>query len=431
MISANIKEKIKKLKNREIFVKIVDFLELPDIIILMGMRQTGKTSLLLLAINHLLKTIPETNLFYFSLEESLVLNSFNKNQKELEKIINAQVIDDKYPCYIFIDEIQHLDNPTGFLKYYYDNFTNYKFIATGSSSFELRKKFKDSLAGRKKIISVHPLSFKEFLLFKEINIDLDKAPESEVESSLVNSLWEEFIVYGGHPKIANLKTEELKKEELNDIYSSYLQRDIRDIGNIKNVSAYNNLIQMLGVQCGNLVSVKNISDNSDLNQITLKKYLFLLEKSFVLTLLKPFYKNKIKEITKMPKIYFEDLGIRNFAVSDFRSLSLRSDVGALTENFIYNELQKKLKVSEVIYFWRTIGMQMEVDFVLKKGQELIPVEVKYQNFNQPNIPSGLKNFILEYKPKKAIVVTKNFQAKINYENCEIVFMPIYVFYIEK
>ena len=427
MISANIKERIKKLINREIFTKIMDFLELPDIVILMGMRQTGKTSLLLMTIDHLLKTVPETNLFYFSLEDSLVLDSFNKNQKELEKIIGAQKIDDKYSCYIFIDEVQHLNDPTRFLKYYHDNFSNYKFVVTGSSSFELRKKFKDSLAGRKKIINVHPLSFREFLLFKEIEIDLDKAVKSNVESGRISALWEEFMIYGGHPKISNLSAEDLKREELNDIYSSYLQRDIRDIGNIENISAYNSLIQMLGVQCGSLVSAKNISDNLELNQITLKKYLFLLEKSFALTLLRPFYRNKIKEITKMPKIYFEDLGIRNVAVSDFRSLSLRPDTGAIVENFVFNELQKRIKIGEELYFWRTINTQMEVDFVLKKDQELIPIEVKYQNFTQPNIPTGLKSFILEYKPKQAIVVTKNFQARHDFKGCKILFKPIFVF----
>jgi len=427
MISANIKGKIKNLKTREIFSKIIDLLELPDIIILMGMRQTGKSSLLFLTIRYLLEKIPPKNLFYFSLEDSLVLDGFNRNQKELAKIIETGEVDDGFPCYIFIDEIQHLDDPTRFLKYYYDNYSHFKFIITGSSSFELRKKFKDSLAGRKKIIPIHPLSWREFLSFKNVAANPLKMISSEVESKKMTELWEEFIIFGGHPKIPQLMNSNSKIEELGDIFSSYLERDIRDIGNIENMSAYNNLVKMLAVQCGNLVSAKNISDNLGLNLITLRKYLFLLEKSFALSLLKPFFKNKIKEVTKMPKVYFEDIGIRNFAVSDFRALEQRPDLGALVENFVFNELQKRVGIGEEIFFWRSVATQVEVDFVLKKGSDLLPIEVKYQNYNEANISPGLKKFIIEHRPEKAIVVTKNFSVEIIFEKCKVSFVPVSVF----
>lgn len=153
MISTQIKKKIKKLKNRDVFSKIARFLSLPDMIVLIGMRQVGKTSLLYLLIDYLLKTkkIPESNVFYFSLDDPIIFSSFNKNIKELEIYLDSQTTDQKYKKYILIDEIQYLDNPTNFLKYYYDNFSDYKFIVTGSSSFEIRRKFKDSLAGRKKL----------------------------------------------------------------------------------------------------------------------------------------------------------------------------------------------------------------------------------------------------------------------------------------
>ncbi len=438
MISKQIKQKIKILKNREIFSKIAKFLDLPDIIVLMGMRQVGKTCLLYLAIDYLLKTkkIPESNIFYFSLDDPIILGGFNKNIKELEIYLNSQKINQKGKIYIFIDEIQYLDQPTGFLKYYHDNFSAYKFIVTGSSTFEIRKKFKDSLAGRKKIIHIAPLSFKEFLKFKGSDFSggfldlkgIDKIRKVKISAiggeSLETNL-REYLLFGGHPKIANFKERDLKIEELKDIYNSYIRRDIKDIGKIENITAYNYLVQVLGSQIGGLLNAKELSNTLNLNQITLGKYIFLLENSFVIYLLKPFFSNKRKEISKMPKLYFEDVGIRNMIVNDFRKLDLRNDLGNLAENFIFTELDKKLGVADELYFWRTISKQ-EVDFVLRKSGELIPIEVKYKSFKKPLITSGMKNFIETYKPKTAIVATKNYQDFTKIDGCKIYFIPAYL-----
>lgn len=299
MISEQIKEKVKILKNRDIFDKIVKFLDLPDIVVLMGMRQTGKTSLLYLLIDYLLKKEFESNIFYFSLDDPIILGGFNKNIKELEIYLNSQKINKQRKIYIFIDEIQYLDNPTGFLKYYHDNFSNYKFIVTGSSTFEIRKKFKDSLAGRKKIVHIHPLSFKEFLKFRNSEFegdfldlnDIDKIKKTKIGAiagEKLESDLREYLLFGGHPKAVNLKERDLKIEELKDIYSSYIKRDIKDIGKIENITAYNYLIQTLGSQIGSLLNIKELSNTLNINQITLGKYIFLIENTFVIYLLKPF-----------------------------------------------------------------------------------------------------------------------------------------------
>jgi len=438
MISAQIKKKIKKLKNRDVFAKIARFLSLPDMIVLIGMRQVGKTSLLYLLIDYLLKTkkIPESNVFYFSLDDPIIFSSFNKNIKELEIYLDSQTTDQKYKKYILIDEIQYLDNPTNFLKYYYDNFSDYKFIVTGSSSFEIRRKFKDSLAGRKKIINIAPLSFKEFLAFKnnkEVFNFLDFNKISKIKKNKISTIvaeklktnLEEYLLFGGHPKITELRSRELKIEELKDIYSSYIKKDIKDIGKIENTGAYNNLIQVLSSQAGNMVNIKELSNTLNINQITLNKYIFLLENTFVIYLLKPFFQNKRKEISKMPKLYFEDLGIRNMIVNDFRKTNLKNDIGAIAENFVFNELNKKLAIEDELYFWRTISKQ-EVDFVLKKEEEIIPMEVKYQNFKKSQITTGMKNFIELYNPKQAVIITKDYQAFVKINKCEVYFIPIYL-----
>lgn len=436
MIPEQIKEKVKALKHRDVFDKIVKFLDLPDIIVLMGMRQTGKTSLLYLLIDYLLKKDLESNTFYFSLDDPIILSGFNKNIKELEIYLGSQKANKQSKIYIFIDEIQYLDNPTGFLKYYYDNFPNYKFIVTGSSTFEIRKKFKDSLAGRKKIVHIHPLSFKEFLKFKNSEfggdfLDLNNINKTKeikagaIAGEKLEADLREYLLFGGHPKTVNLEEQNLKIEELKDIYNSYIKRDIKDIGKIENITVYNYLIQTLGSQIGSLLNVQELSNTLNINQITLSKYIFLLENTFVIYLLRPFFRNKRKEISKMPKIYFEDVGIRNMVVNDFRKIDLRSDLGNLAENFVFTELNKKLETGDELYFWRTIGKQ-EVDFVLKKGVELIPIEVKYKEFKKPQITLGMKNFIKTYKSKTAIIATKNYQGFDTIYECNVYFIPAYL-----
>lgn len=436
MISQEIKEKISKLKPRAVFKKIEQFLELPDIEILLGMRQVGKTSLLYLLIGHLLKSgISESNMFFFTLNDVALLEAFNKNHKELENFIEKQQINKNNRIYIFIDEIQYMDNPTMFLKYYADKYSNYKFFVTGSSSFEIKNKIKESLAGRKKIIQINPLSFKEFLEFKNIssnsiktiseileikNFEIDHITKESLQTKL-----EEYLTFGGHPKVALLNQKDIKIAELKDIYSSYIQKDIKDIANIENISGYNSIIQILASQIGNLLNFKELSSTLDLDMITLKKYVFILNNTFVSYLLKPYSQNKRVEISKMPKTFMEDLGIRNMILSDFREVGLRNDLGAMAENFVFNECMKSQGVQDELFFWRTLN-KSEVDFIYKKENEVIPIEVKYKKFNSPDVPAGIKSFINKYNPKKAVVLTKDYFEKAKFRDTEIIFFPIYL-----
>jgi len=127
----------------------------------------------------------------------------------------------------------------------------------------------------------------------------------------------------------------------------------------------------------------------------------------------------------MSKLYFEDVGVRNMVVNDFRNLDLRNDSGNLAENFVFTELNKSLGADDELYFWRTIGKQ-EVDFALKKSGEPIPIEVKYKDFKKPQITLGMKNFIKTYTTQTAIVVTKNYQEFAKIDGCGIYFIPAYL-----
>ena len=437
MIETKIREKVRNLKERDVLGKIIKNLDSEDIILLMGMRQTGKTSLLYLAIDFLLnkRKIVENNLFYFSLDDANLVFSWDKDHKELEYFLKRQGVDKSKKVYIFIDEIQYLEDPTRFLKYYHDNFSNYKFIVTGSSSFDIRKKFKDSLAGRKRIIQVNPLSFSEFLRFRDFKfndfVDLDNLSNfnnlklDEITKEKLKKYLDDYLLYGGHPGVVNIEDRDLKLEELKDIYNSYIQRDIKDIGQIEDVKAYNHLIQILSSQIGNLLNVYEVVNTLGINRLTLKKYLFLLEKTFVIYFINPFFRNKRKEITKMPKVFLEDLGIRNIILEDFRKLSLRVDLGRMAENFVFNEFFKKLRILEKLYFWRTISKN-EVDFMWQKEDKLIPIEVKYRRMKKPELMIGLKNFIENYKCKQALVITIDYFGSVDYKGCRVYFLPMYL-----
>lgn len=436
MIPNFIKEKFNILKERISLSKLWKYLNLPDIILLQGMRQTGKTSLLFLLIKRLLeKGIPETNIFYFSLDDPLILSSFNKDAKELDSFIKKQTTDPQQKIYIFIDEIQYLQEPTTFLKYYYDNVPAYKFIVTGSSSFAIKQKFKDSLAGRKAVFNIAPLTFAEFLHFKGIDYKIDFGLsnveqlaglklEGLTKETLIKS-FEDYLLYGGHPRICLLESEDLKIDALKEIYNSYIRKDIKDLSNIQNIDGFNGLIQVLASQVGNMVNIQELANTLNINHITLKNYLFLLENTFVINLLKPYFKNKRKEISKMPKVYVEDLGIRNVSLADFRKLELRAELGSLIENFVLNEFYKYRQGVDEIYFWRTIGQQ-EVDFVYKSKDSIIPVEVKYSPFKEQYITSGMRNFIQNYKPQVAVTVTKDYLSETKFQNTSVYFIPAWL-----
>ncbi|MBI2641478.1 ATP-binding protein, partial [Candidatus Roizmanbacteria bacterium] len=314
--------------------------------------------------------------------------------------------------YVFIDEIQHLSNPASFLKYIYDHYNEkIKFIVTGSSSLEIKKKFTDALTGRIFRFEVLPLDFIEFLDFSQLNL----SPSS----------FEQFTVFGGFPAIALKKDYHVMIKLLKDIYSLYVRRDIKDLGAIEDVLSFNKLITLLSSQIGGLISENNLSTAVGIARATIKNYLFILQNTFVITLLAPFFTNPKKEVTKRPKIYLNDNGIRNAIVDNFTFLDSRSDTGSLVENTIFSELKKAF--GEKVSFWRSEKKQ-EVDFVIEKAKP-IPIEVKYQSFRKPEIPVGLIFFIRKYQPDVAFVLTKNYHKEILFETTHVFFKPCWT--IEK
>ena len=395
-------------KQRLIFDSILSHLKKKQHTIITGARQTGKTTIL----NQLFKLLNADNkkTVLVSLEKEEILRKINTDPENIFQYISrpknplTEGIDT--PVFLLIDEIQYAANPSNFLKYLYDTYQpNLKIIATGSSSFYIDKKFRDSLAGRKRLFILKTLNFEEFLIFKEkeqLRKELKQIRSSNEYLSLsynqLMQLFDEYLRYGGYPDVVLSGSISEKIEVLEEIRNSYIKRDILD-SRIENETAFFKLIILLASQTGGMINKNNISKTLGIDITTVEKYLLVLQKCFHISFIKPFYKNLKKEIIKMPKIYFNDLGLRNLLVNNFAETEIRTDKGQVLENYVFLRLNELYRQEE-IRFWRTADHK-EVDFLVSDSFEKnIAFEVKFN-------ASGIKTS--KYKTFKNIYPEFDFQ----------------------
>lgn len=277
---------------------------------------------------------------------------------------------------LLIDEIEYLKNPSNFLKYNFDvNGDWLKIVATGCSAFYLDNRFQDSLAGRKRIFELFPVDFEEFLQFKgypDWVAEWDQMRRNFGYTSLacreIFLLFEEYLTYGGYPAVVLENNKEEKKEILNDLVKTYLKRDVIDL----NQSDYLKVIQLLKVlasQAGQLVNTNELSNTLRFANTTIENYLYILQKCYHIQLVRPYYKRLRKELTKMPKVYFHDLGFRNSLLNHWQSTPDRLDKESHIENFLFIRL-RQLYGLDTIRYWRTSSGN-EIDFVVTPPSENI------------------------------------------------------------
>jgi len=352
---------------RRVSVGIIRNLQKDDVLLLIGARQVGKTTILKKLYAFLEKD--RQSVFMFTLEDPALLTALNQHP---ENIFNYIPKNDKR-LFLLLDEIQYLDNPTNFLKYMYDLYNkNIKCVVSGSSAFYLDKKFKDSLAGRKKIIELYPFSFSEFLLAKGEKVLSEKVSMHNYfeDKRKLNVLvpeyrklllfWREYNIYGGYPKVVLEEEAKEKKNLLLELYQSFLKKDIHEAG-ISNETKFYMLVKILALQAGQLVNAQELANTLDISNDTVLKYVYVLQKSYIIRLCRPFFRNVRKELTKMPKVYFLDNGYRNSLINSYEGLTDRVDNGAALENSLFTEFVK-LGVTNINY-WRTQD-KIEVDFVV-------------------------------------------------------------------
>jgi len=348
--------------NRKIFPILEAHLSKQEVTVITGMRRVGKSTTL----RHLLEISPLANKLYLDLERPdhrLVFQQklFGDVQRELEQL----GIRFDQPGIVALDEIQLVPEITHFIKYYHDH-SPIKFIVTGSSSFYLRNRFSESLAGRKRIFEMYPLDFFEFLHFKGVDAsELRKYSMQPYSLPLYNRFkawYEEFVRFGGFPQVVLAATEEDKKVFLQDIINAYIELDIRLLSDFDASATLYRLIRLLAARSGTLLEVSGVTGVLGADRRKVGAYLELLERTYFIYLVAPFTKNTDKEIAYRKKVFLADTGILN-------QLAQVSS-GQVFENAVFLQLLWS-GIADIRYYQTKSGA--EIDFVL---DQKTAVEVK-------------------------------------------------------
>ncbi len=415
--------------NRIILQDILKWLNEKEIIVLLGARQVGKTTIIFQMINQIISGTASLNLDNFELH---YFNLDFPGDKELvnEDYITELATGNQKKKIIFIDEMQRKENAGIFLKYLYDANLPIKLIVSGSSSLELKSKVTEALTGRKIVFNISPfnmLEIKDFLTKSLENNLSDKTFDGNDNRLSGEVLFKEafniYTQYGGYPSVVTTLENEKKILRLKEIFTSYIEKDIKSFLEIKNEDAFRNLITLLSASTGCLINMNEISNTLSIHRVTLDNYFYYLEQTFIIDRVRPFFKNARKEIVKSPRVFFYDIGFRNFAVNNFNRLDIREDRGFVFENFVYLILKEKVGQISRIHFWRTKA-GAEVDFIIFKELKPIPIESKAKYFTRPEITLSLRSFIDAYNPDTAFVINLNLNEDIKLNGCVVRFMDI-------
>ncbi len=405
---------------RNIKNEIIEHLDKKEISIITGARQVGKTTLMQELISELqtqnkkvlfLNLDIDSHAIYFVSQDTLI--------KKIELEIGGS-------GYVFIDEIQRVENAGLFLKGLYDRNLNYKFIITGSGSLELKEKIHESLAGRKRLFEMEPVTFTEFINFKTNYKYTNRLVQFfELEKQQTQEFLLEYLNFGGYPRIVSEITLSEKIKLMNEIFNSYVQKDLVYLLKIERPEVFQLLIRILASQTGNIVNYSELAKNCGLAVATLKRYLWYAEKTFCINYVAPYFTNVLKEITKSPTYYFVDLGLRNFAVGQMGKIALPDQMGFIFQNFVYNLLKSRVQLSNSsLHFWRTTD-KAEVDFVINRSSGVLPIEIKYGEISKPTISRSFRSFIDKYKPKEAWIINRNFESELMINETKLKFLTYY------
>ena len=361
---------------RILFDQLAAHLDKKEFTVLTGARQTGKSTLLR-QLEAYCKALSAPSVF-LNLENKDILANLNLHPLNLLNYlpeIKKRVI-------VFIDEIQYLNDPSNFLKLLYDEHVQQiKIVATGSSAFYIDDHFRDSLAGRKRVFQLLTCSFDEYLqlnnkedLLEDIKRILSNEQAQTIQLDRLRHEWESYMLYGGYPAIITEPDKNEKIERLREIRDSFIKRDILESG-VQNETAFYHLFRLLAEQSGSLVNIHELSITLRIKNDTVNNYLYILQKCFHLSLVKPYFRNLRKELIKMPKAFLLDTGLRNCLLNNFQPLSDRLDKGDLWETMNFRILVDKYGM-DALYYWRTTDGN-EVDFVLPEISSPIAIETKY------------------------------------------------------
>lgn len=412
---------------RDLFNKIAKHLDKKEISLIIGPRQVGKTVLIKQLQEYLIKDkkVDAQSIYYFNLDIIKDRELFDDQTEFIDFLKQKSLIK---KIYVFIDEAQRVKDAGIFFKGVYDSELRVKLILTGSSVLEIRSKIHESLTGRKRVFHLLPFSFLEILNYKNselYDLVINRKKIFQRDRKEILKLFFDYSIFGGYPQVVTANVHEEKIEFLKEIFNSYIEKDIVGFLKIENENNFNKLIKLLASQIGNLINVVELGSLVNTDRYTIDRYLLNLEKTFATYNLKPFYNNPRQELVKSSKIYFIDNGLRNLGLENFNEPFLnRQDKGSLFENIILKELLiLKYSKNLTIKFWRS-KQKAEVDFIIEKGLDVIPVEVK-TNLSSGKLEASFLGFISRYNPKKALVVNLDYQGRKKVSETDVFFIYPY------
>lgn len=348
---------------RKILNDINPWVKAREIIVITGMRRVGKTTLLQMIYDQ----IDSKNKVFFDLDNILEQKIFEETDyNNIWGNLRAYGTSNKEKAYIFLDEIQAMPQVVKAVKYLHDHY-DVKFFLTGSSSFYLKNLFPESLAGRKIVFEMFPLTFEEFLLFKQIGAERhttfkDKARQkNRIAYEKISKYFEEYLMFGGFPQVVLAEDESQKKLYLKDILTSYFEMDVRRLADFRQMSAFRDMLLLLMQRVGSKLDISKLSSEIGVSRKTVYSYLSFLESSYFISQIQPFSRNTDREVSGTRKIYFCDNGIINM-FGKIRD-------GALLENAVFMNIRHLGKVN---YYQKRSGA--EIDFILP--DQSIALEVK-------------------------------------------------------
>jgi len=378
-------------------------------ILIAGPRQAGKSTMVW---RQLIDIAPDV--LFLNMEDPLLRIGCDQPLDLIEHLRK----DYSFIRALFVDEIQHLEEAGLFIKGLVDAKLNLQIWVTGSSSFDLKSRTRESLAGRASRRRLLPFSLEELRQHAE-------APNPVADRAVCETIVSHQLIFGSYPAVYSYAKPDPKTMLLSDLVEALILRDASDLFRIRHVAAFRKLLTLLAMQIGNLLNVSELASLCNVDAGTVNTYIEILEESHIVRKVLPYAGGKRREITSAPKVFFVDNGIRNQLLNDFSGdLQLRTDKGPLFENWAFSEILKASSFQHEIRFWRSKS-GAEVDFVIEHGGRIHGLEVKASLLKQPVVSRSSWSFIEAYAPDSFSVLNLSLEQSLAHDKGTVDFITPY------